>query len=69
METVRHKIQEHDVVRLRRGVGRWPAQQKGTVLGEKDDWKLVEIADDRGVMLDLISIRESELEIGLGASG
>jgi hypothetical protein len=63
-----HKIREHDVVGLKHGVGKWPARQKGTVLAEKDDWKLVEIADSQGAMLDLISVPESDLVIGWTSS-
>ena len=62
MNTTSRKIREHDVVRLKHGVGKWPARQKGTVLAEKENWRLVEIADDRGVMLDLLSVEEGHLE-------
>ena len=57
------RIHEHDSVRLRRQVGRWPAGQGGAVVAEKGIWKLIEIADDRGVMLDLISVAETDLEL------
>jgi hypothetical protein len=29
----------------------------------KDSWRLVEIADEQGVTLDLISIREGDLDL------
>lgn len=63
MAIATHKIHEHDVVRLRQPVGEWPVGEEGTVLAVKDDWKLVEIADEQGVMLDLISIREGDLDL------
>ncbi len=63
MATTSQKIREHDVVRLRHRVGKWPAAQEGTVLAEKGQWRLVEFADDRGVMLDLVSVREGDLDV------
>jgi len=56
------KIQEHDVVELRRPVGHWSAGQQGTVVSEHGAWKLIEIADNDGAMLDLLSLPESDLE-------
>jgi hypothetical protein len=67
--TVKHAIHEHDVVALVQavdrdeGVGRWPAGTTGTVVGERGEHKLVEISDDQGVMLDLVSQPESQLEL------
>jgi len=55
MDAASRKIRKHDVVRPKHGVGKWPARQKGAVLAEKEDWRPVEIADDRSVMLDLSS--------------
>lgn len=63
MAAVGHKIHEHDVVRLQRQLGGWPEGQQGTVVAEKGRWKLVEIADDRGVMLDLVSAAEGDLDV------
>jgi len=63
MATTSQEIREHDVVRLRRGVGKWAAAREGTVVAEKGNWRLVEIADDRGVTLDLISVREADLDV------
>jgi hypothetical protein len=63
MAIAAQKIQEHDVVQLRERVGRWPAGHEGTVIAEKGMWKQIEIADDQGVMLDLISVAEPMLEL------
>lgn len=63
MATIDHKIHEHDVVRLERPFGRWPEGQQGTVVAEKGRWKLVEIADDQGAMLDLVSAAEGDLDV------
>ena len=63
MATVGQQIHEHDVVKLRRQTGTWPAGQEGTVVGVKGPWKLIEIADDRGSMLDLISVADDDLAV------
>jgi len=63
MATISQDIRELDVVKLKRSVGGWPAQRQGTVLEEKDQWRLVEIADSQGVMLDLLSVREEDLDL------
>ncbi len=63
MATVKCAINEHDVVALRRQAGRWPAGTVGAVVSEQGKHKLIEIADDQGVMLDLISRPESELDL------
>jgi hypothetical protein len=63
MTITAHKIREHDVVRLKQPAGKWPAGKEGTVLAVKDGWELVELADDQGVTLDLISVRESDLDL------
>jgi hypothetical protein len=63
MATTGQRIREHDVVRLRQRVGKWPAAEEGTVLDEKGSWRLVELADDEGVTLDLISVREGDLDV------
>jgi hypothetical protein len=63
MATTSQEIREHDVVQLRHRVGKWPAAQSGTVLAERGPWRLVEIADDSGEMLDLISVHERDLDV------
>jgi hypothetical protein len=63
MATVRHAIKENDVVELREAVGDWPAGISGTVVSERGKWKLVEISDDQGVMLDLVSVPEPDLRL------
>jgi hypothetical protein len=62
---------ENDVVELLDSVdkvdgeGSWPAGTVGTVVSERGEWKLVEIAEDRppGQMLDLISVDEARLKL------
>ncbi|HMI82335.1 MAG TPA: hypothetical protein VK480_11145 [Solirubrobacterales bacterium] len=56
-------IRENDVVKLERAVGRWPAGTEGTVLSDHGISKLIEIADDRGQMLDLFEVREEDLKL------
>lgn len=63
MATVGYKVHEHDVVRLRRQFGPWPAGRQGTVVGEKGCWNLIEIADDQGVALDFLSVDEEDLAV------
>jgi hypothetical protein len=63
MATVRQQINEHDVVKLRRQVGSWPAGEEGTVVDVRGSWKLIEIADEQGAMLDLISVADSDLDV------
>jgi len=63
MTTVEYASRENDVVELREPVGQWPAGRRAVVHAERDDWRLIEISDDRGVMLDLISVPESQLRL------
>lgn len=63
MATVSTRIRENDVVELRKPVGNWPAGRIGAVVSERGVSKLIEIADDRGQMLDLISVSESDLKL------
>ena len=63
MTVVKHAIGEIDVVKLLDDVGKWPAGTEGTVVSDHGDVKLVEISDDRGVMLDLISVPEPRLKL------
>jgi Domain of unknown function (DUF4926) len=44
------------VVDLRVEVGRWPVGTRGTVVEAFDDGALVEISDDRGHTLDMLSL-------------
>ena len=43
--------------------GSWPAGTVGTVVSERGEWKLVEIADERGVTLDYVSVAEARLAL------
>ena len=63
MATVKQMIKESDVVELRDPVGRWPAGRVGAVVSDYGDVKLVEIADQRGAMLDLIQVPEPRLRL------
>jgi hypothetical protein len=69
MATVQHAIGEHDYVVLvdpvgkSEGAGTWPAGTTGTVVSDYGDVKLIEISDERGVMLDLIQVREARLKL------
>jgi hypothetical protein len=66
---VKQAIHENDYVELTQavdkveGTGQWPAGTIGAVVSEHDQHKLIEISDDRGVMLDLISQTEAQLEL------
>lgn len=65
MALAQKKITEHDVVALKRPVGKWPAGTQGTVLSEHGSSKLVEISDDEkwGETLDLLDVVEEDLEL------
>ncbi len=63
MASVKYAIGEHDVVELLDGVGKWPVGTAGTVVSDHGDSKLIEISDDRGVMLDLIEVAEDRLRL------
>jgi hypothetical protein len=63
MATVREAIGEIDVVELLDSVDRWPAGTVGTVVHDLGEWKQIEISDDRGVMLDLVSVLEPRLKL------
>jgi hypothetical protein len=57
------RITENDVVELMRDIGRWPAGTQGTALSDHGASKLVEISDDRGQMLDLFEVAETDLRL------
>jgi hypothetical protein len=69
MATVKHAIGELDVVELLDPVekveleGQWPAGTMGAVVSDHGELKLVEIADETGEMLDLVSVRESRRKL------
>ena len=52
-----------DVVELRTESGRWPVGTTGTVLEVSPEGALVEIADERGHTLDLLTLPASALAI------
>jgi hypothetical protein len=63
MATVKQAIGEIDVVELLDPAGRWPIGTVGTVVHDLGEWKQIEISDDDGVMLDLISALEPRLRL------
>jgi hypothetical protein len=66
MATIKHVIEEHDVVALRVPNGTWPAGTSGTVVGLYDRAALVEVAEDDppGSALDnLLTVPFEELEL------
>jgi len=65
MRTVKHAIQENDVVVLRKRVGAWPAGTKGTAISIYDDAALVEVSEDQppGRALDTFVVPADQLEV------
>jgi hypothetical protein len=63
MAAVESRVHEYDVVELKSRIGRWPAGTGGTVIHEQGPWKLVEIANDQGVALDMINVPEKHLNL------
>ncbi len=63
MASIKHAIGEHDVIELLDGIGEWAIGTTGTVVSDHGDSKLIEISDDRGVMLDLIEVAEDRLRL------
>lgn len=66
MATVKHAIEEHDVVGLREPIGTWPAGTTGTVVSLYEDAALVEVAEDDppGSALDnLLTVPFDQLEL------
>ena len=66
MATIKHAIEEHDVVALRVPTGLWPAGTSGTVVSLSDGAALVEVAEDDppGSALDnLLTVPLEELEL------
>jgi hypothetical protein len=65
MRTVKHAIQENDVVVLRERVGDWLAGTKGTAISVYDDAALVEVSEDvpPGKALDTFVVPAVQLEI------
>jgi hypothetical protein len=60
MRVTRPQITENDVVELTRAIGRWPAGTRGAVVSDHGAWKLIEVSDDQGVMLDLLDVEEGD---------
>jgi hypothetical protein len=63
MASIKHAIGEHDVIEFLDDMGKWTSGTTGTVVSDHGDSKLIEISDDRGVMLDLIEVAEDRLRL------
>lgn len=63
MAIVKQGLRENDAVELVESIGQWPAGRLGAIVSDYGEVKLVEIADDEGVMLDLIQVAESRLKL------
>jgi hypothetical protein len=63
MRTAHLQITENDYVELTCGIGKWPAGTRGAVVSDHDAWKLVEISDDQGQMLDLLEVDDCDLKL------
>jgi hypothetical protein len=63
MATLKQRIKELDYVELLDSVDGWDVGTCGAVVAEADQWKQVEIADDQGQMLALLSVHESRLRL------
>jgi hypothetical protein len=63
MGSTRTPITENDYVELVRPSGKWPAGTRGTAVSDHGAWKLVEVSDDQGVMLDLLEVEQKDLRL------
>lgn len=63
MKTAHIQVTENDYVELTHNHGQWPSGTRGTAVSDHGSWKLVEISDDRGQMLDLLEVDESDLKL------
>ena len=63
MAIVRARITENDYVELIHPVGKWPAGTKGTAVSDYGSWKLLEVSDEQGQMLDLFEVAETDLRL------
>ena len=54
MATIKHAIEEHDVVALRVPIGSWPAGTSGTVVSLNDGAALVEVAERGCIMVNTL---------------
>ncbi len=69
MTTVKQAIGEIDVVAFTaaiekdEGTGTWPAGTEGTVVSDYGDHKMIEIVNDSGETLDLVTAPIEHLEL------
>ena len=69
MASVKHAIGENDFIELLDRVGKWAPGTVGTVVIDHGNSKLIEISDDRGVMLELVEVAENRLRLITKHSG
>jgi hypothetical protein len=60
---IRQRIRENDPVALREQIGKWPAGTLGAAVDIYDGAALVEIVDDNGRTLDLLTVPNELLEV------
>jgi hypothetical protein len=63
MKTAHLQVTENDYVELIRANGKWPAGTRGTAVSDHGVWKLVEVSDDQGQMLDLLEVDDCDLKL------
>ena len=66
MATVKHAIEEHDVVAMREAVDTWPAGTTGTVVGMAEGSALIEISwtePPESVLDYLVAVPFEKLEL------
>jgi len=63
MGTSKTEINENDYVELVCAQGKWPAGIRGTAVSDHGNSKLIEISDERGVMLDLLEVPATDLRL------
>lgn len=63
MAIVKTRITENDYVELVHPIGKWPAGTRGTAVSDYGAWKLLEVSDEQGRMLDLFDVAESGLKL------
>lgn len=56
-------IEEHDSVAFLRAAGKWPAGTEGAVVSDYGTHKMVEIANEYGECLDLVTLPNEQLRL------
>jgi hypothetical protein len=60
---IRQRIRENDRVVLREPIGNWPAGTLGAAVDIYDGTALVEVVDENGRTLDLLTVPNELLEV------